>query len=534
LIANSFQDWNAIRNCDNSTGQFFINSLAFNIEHAANYWKTFRKELFLDTADLSQVDYVGRIGMPDYIKLDKFDDKNILSNGAFEYSTTARLNLPEAWTDKWSYTTGEVFYTNEDSLVAGGVVKIVSPVGAISCIAQTQQIVLNRGTNLTLSVWYKNDISSDRNSSTPYAYLKLLTVNDSGHTYEYKTPLNIGTNLNWNRAYVTQVLTEDIGKVEARVEIESSEQFGDTNNWYYIGALQLEKSDYPTSFSHKSYDVPEWMRHMEVYTRPSFSMVRIYDREGVIGYDDLTPTCTGVLIKSHPVHYIEDRNLFLDNGLVPTRIEEIYTTGGTSATSNNILGIFASPLYRPREKGWALWGNTGFFTYEFPNQEDTGRFYNIADYGIDKLPTNNNFAFAQQDLHLKRTVSSSDPQQTGLGYSLDLKTFTINKGFIWAIGTETYTGSTINVLKIIDPKTEYNSTYLEVVRDFRLEYSGVPTAVGFVTNTPNQLVVSLSGNPAYSGCLINLYYDYFTIDRETRQAFTRELYNGINDQVIIY
>lgn len=102
IIANSFQDWNRIRNCPDSTGQYVINTLAMSFEEVHQYWREKQRNLWLETADKLQPWCVYRMPMPSYIDVDDATPSyQMLVNAGFRNSAVSRYDLPADWTDGW-------------------------------------------------------------------------------------------------------------------------------------------------------------------------------------------------------------------------------------------------------------------------------------------------------------------------------------------------------------------------------------------------------------------------------------------------
>lgn len=514
-IANYFQPWNAIRRCENSTGQVFINSIAVNIENIYKYWQAEKKECWLETADLNQPGYLNRIDIPLSVSLDNRPINNLLINGGLQFDGLCRYNLPEGWTDKFSINTS-LIERDSNSVTAGQCIKATIDTGEYLYFGQTNRgLLFSKGENIIASCWYKNPNNIITGNST--IQLKVKLTNNSGLTNVYSQSLKPGTNNLWTKEYLYIPITEDVTYPEVSVEGLNSS----TGQYiYYFDAFMLEKGISPNRFDHSRLDVPHCVKITNQIVRSPISLEIWNSQSGT---------------QKIPVFYIEDREQFLSRHICPTRVSVITGISDIGIT-NRIYGTINSNYDIPSERGWLL-NPTGFTTYRWPNTIDIEKSYGLAEPSVDQANIAiNDISVNSNDLYYKYTIPMTDSNQLGYLYNLNLEAFTIKDDKIWAVGLETYKSDTYRVLKIIDPRTEYNKNYLELIKDYKLSglgSSGVVTSVGFSSSNPANILVTMTGLNVSSGNYINLKWDYFTIDFNRRQIFTRELYTGSYESSLI-
>jgi len=528
LIANGFQDWNRIRNCQDSTGQFFINSIAISLEDVHEYWNKRKKELWIDTADKYEPWKIDRIGIPSYVDINNTQSPQLLHNSNFREITVARSEVPAGWTTLNSDDT--VSIDHSDSLLGGPCIKFDGRVGTLSYIGQSQDIVASKNEQFTFSVWYKNfeDSSFDAYADgTPQ--LKVSVLYGDSTTETFTSYLSNSTNGEWIRGYITFSGTYDIGRITAGVILHHTGYYYDRE--YYFDGFQLEKNNKPTPWMPALTDVPEFIKIHGQFYQPLMT-VEAWQDNG-FNYGTISDFyCSGNLMTNTPVYYIVDGRMLLSRELVPTRISVSGTNEVIAAYSNNIFGLFVNNIDPPSEKGWTIRENK-LLEYAWPSTIDTGRLLSLREPGIDKQPIKLQSAINQFDLFYSYSNPSEDSAILANGYDIDYNDLTIKNGYIWLACKETYKDESYNVLKIINPKTEYNKDYVEVIKDFKIPMSGNITDIGFIDSDPPQIYISLTGNNLiYSGAVINLHYDYYTIDNVNRQIYTRESYTG-NQYIII-
>lgn len=528
LIANGFQDWNRIRNCQDSTGQFFINSIAISLEEVNEYWNKRKKELWIDTADKFEPWKISRIGIPSYIDLDNTQSPQLLHNSNFREITAVKAETPAGWTTLNSDDTVTVDYT--DSLFAGPCVKFDGRIGTLSYIGQSQDIFASKNEEFTFSVWYKN---FEEKSFDTYAdgtpQLKVSVLYGDNTTETFTTYLSNHTNGEWVRGHITFSGIYDIGRITVGVILHHTGFYYD--RVYYFDGFQLEKNNKPTPWKPALTDSPEFIKIHGQFYQPLMTVESWQDngtRLGIIS--DFY--CSGNLQINTPIYYIADSRLLLSRDLVPTRISVSGTNEEIVAYSNNIFGLYINNIDPPQEKGWRI-SNNQLLEYAWPNISDTGRIFYLAEPCLDNRPIKLQSSISQFDLFYSYSKPSQDAAILANDYDIEYNAFTIKNNYIWLACKETYKNDVFNVLKIINPKTEYNKDYLEVIKDFKIPMSGDISDIGFIDSDPPQIYINLTGNNLiYSGAVINLYYDYYSIDNVNRQIYTRESYTG-NQYVII-
>jgi len=483
--------------------------------------------------------------MPDNISLGTVLIKQLLINGSFSISGPTRYKgLPAYWTDKYGYTTGTVDRNDSDSITGGGSMRMLAQRGKRCHLSQTVDTVFPAGTKLTASIWYKNfvGLSSNTTKKLSNTSLKLIFVDREGTCVVREIELLKGTNGVWRRSHITTILDRDIARIEYVIEINNPSN-GDYTKEYLFDAAMLEVGDSPTEFEESIFDVPEGLKAEGEFINDRLSVELWRDGTTQITSGPITgELITGAVATKIAVHGISERELFLDPGLLPTRITVENFTGTNVAITNKLYGLWSSPLEESRERGWDVSETSAYrdmiYSYQWPNKVDVDKSYLIGDPGVSKKNIRHLDIASLFDLYDSYTVSSRDLMSTGNRYALNIEAFTIKYDKIWSICREDYTGYSARILKVINPRTEYNSPYLESYADYLVSsgalFRGVATSVGFSTTYENSLYLTLTGSEvASSGQMIRLFRDYYYIDEPSRQIFLRETYTGANEAIVI-
>ena len=534
VIANGLQEWNNIRRLPSSTGQAFINAFAMGVQDLREYWLEQQRELFLETADQLAPMTVARHGMPDYIDLDKVTSPQLLVNSAFINQSVTRYNLPTDWTDRWAYSNGTVESYTGDMLSAGGCVRLSAETGQRAYIGQEQDFLIPKSGKLTFSVWYKtNENSGYEVTGDSTTSMKVSLTNDTRNTTTTRKSLKHSTKGKWTRDWMTVTADNDVSIVDVGVELDNTTGVLNTRD-YYLDMFMLEESDHPTQWQPSIVDQPEWMRIYDNFYTPPFT-VEVNISTGIVTGAISGHEATGTTDVKRPMWYIPETEMFLSRRTPPTRLTVAAETGDVNGTTNKIYGILANSIEEPFEKAWAIESGSSLVTYTWPWTLDTGQSYSIAEPNLEKSAVKTALADRELDLYHKYTVPATDIQQTGLNYTVSYEAHTIKDGMIWLVCQEAWDGTTGRVLKILNPKTERTTTYLELIKDFTLTgLTGTVTSVGFRNVDPPQMTVTMTGTDlGYSGAIVSLYYDYFTYDGATRQIYTRDLYTGASEYVVI-
>lgn len=544
VIANYLQDWNAIRNCPESTGQYFINSMAMFIENVNESWFRDRRELFLETADLGQVYRLSRIGVPDHIDINKTLNKQLLYNGDFAIPGLIRYNLPDGWTTKFAYNTARVERYEDNSLVGDACVKVTISDSSRAHLSQKNLIVAPAGTSFTASIWHMSPTLTGEYISTQFK-LKLNVTYADGCIKVYEKAINNNTAGTWHKCYLTFTAEQDVGAIEFIIEGETDQ--ASVEGWItFFDAAMLERNTMPTQFENSPVDVPECVKIADQFSRNAIN-VGVWGNPREVTYthlEDVEPF-TGNETSKYDLYSIRDRRLFGSKDLCPTRLEVTNLTGNTtiSGITNNFFGLSSISGENPREAAWTIYqtGDTRnkLLKYTWPYQDEILNVYSIADPGVDQKAVRTDLANNEYDLYHNYTISAFDDQQINNGYELQIEAITIKDSKIWAICLETYGSTTNRILKILNPKIELKKTYIEQLAELPIargsEVIGSVSSVGFVQDDSNRMYLALTGDSlSYSGQLVRTHYDYCYLDRPSRQIFTRELYTGQGQNVTIY
>lgn len=520
LMANSFQDWNRIRTCPESTGQYFLNSLAMGIEDANKFWKSNQRELFLETADINQPYKLYRYGIPSVVDLEIERSPQLLANPDFSSVGMSVANLPTDWTCEFDYSSASVRIENKDSFIGTNSVRITSDRAKSSIIKQTQSIVIDNEKWICFSLWHKTlthhkNIDLYSEDYYPPLVISIETIDDEGKKRIYSKKIPRNTDNSWIRSYLSIRTETTVGSVTVSVSVVNENGF---KVEYLIDALQLEENEYPSNFRDSEIISEAYLKEKKQFFKAPFIVEEVQEKKPYNIY-------LGTSEKKVELSYIEDTDLFLSRDLLPTRIEEFSPPDSVSIFSSNILGIFVETNGTTREKGW-LPSQDKLLTYEWPNTIDTGKSYYIAEFNTDKsslqtVNQNNIFDFYH---------SSSIPSLDGLiddpNYTLEIKSVATNNGYIWAACQEKYKGMYCNTLKIIRPVSELTSNFLYCIKDFKLGKIGYPESIGFSNSDPKIMSIVFNDNGKKIRKFYKIYCDYFTYDEAIRSVYTREKYEG--------
>jgi hypothetical protein len=525
VIANGLQDWNRIRNCQDSTGQYFINASAMGIEDINGYWLKEYKNLWLASADRNTPWKLNRVELPENL-IDSIEEANqLLVNGGFTYRGLARYNLPEGWSDNFSYTTASVSCYDKDVVTPGYSLKIEANTGEKARISQSVKLNLSKGVPVTFSLWHKNNESSSYTSQCQVK-MKLSMEYADSYVDSYEHDISQSTSGEWIRSYFTASGEYDVGHIIASIELFNT---GDVSRTYFFDALQLERGNSPTQWCSSQSDYPFSVGYN--YQPYSVNFIPHVNNFGITGSGPLSGYSAEYSGNYKiPMFLVERGSHLLNNELCPTRVTYHYTEEDLTGVSNKIHGIIATNLDGPTEKGWQIYGENALQTYMWPNRDDTGSIYYIHEPGVNKESENFN-----QRVEIKYANPSSDTYNKFIqNYSIYIKDFTFKYGYIWAICEESYNQTQSTVLKIISPKTEYNENYIELIKDFSIPVSGTPTSIGFMEDDPPRILISLTGETIrYSGAVINLHYDYYDYDLQEGYIYFRENYDKYGEKVVI-
>lgn len=520
LIANYFQNWNAIRTCETSTGQYLINPIADCIEDINKYLQKSRKELWLETIPTDQLSKVNHIQIPNEVEVNNINTNNLLNNVLFYEHPISRYRTPEYWTDIGS-SSGSVFLSN-DSLFGFNSVVINCNTGETGNLSQSHNhLFFSKGQKVTASVYYRNDINSSYTGES-CATLGMFYSDNENITNSIETGLLPGTSYQWKRASICLDCNKDYGNINFFIKLNNQT---DISQRYYFCAPMLEVNNSASRFTVNSFDVGLINKYHSEFINGPFivNAIASYSTStgGISGFNS-----TGYIRSGLSLRYISDKNLFLSHDLIPTSIEEYTGNYSGLSVTNKIYGIIPSSYDSSREKGW-LNTDTELKTYLWPDIIDINKTFKLAEPEIYKNNIeNNDIDLNNLSYYPKYNITNDDLIHSGNGYSLEIEAFTIKNDKIWCVTTESYTGEYFRTLKIINPKYSFTGNHLEVIRDFRLNRlgtGGTISSVGFDNSTGNRLVIFTTGT-ANSGNYVDLKYDYFTFDPFKRTIFTRESY----------
>jgi len=516
--------------------------MAYHVEEVSKYWDSERKGLFLETADINQSAYLSRIPIPDSIDLERTLNKQLLVNGDFSIDGPARYKLPSHWTTKFTHTSGIVEKYTGDSVSAGGSLRLHADTGQLAHIAQVVNLALPKSSKVTASIWYKNKIHTNYNGkeSDSNAELRLSYVKRNGTVKTSTKKLESATAMKWRRDWITVELDDDAQRFEYSVELTPT---GTIPKEYFVDGAMLEIGDRPTQFERSAFDVPEHVKGEGLFYASPVAVEAWSPPTEVVGDTLSNYPSTGNEIDKIHITPIADRNLFFDNGLVPTRLSVSSYTADHVSLSNKFFGIWSNDIEQSSERAWDVVGTSGFrdmlFSYTWPNKIDNDKSYLIADPGVTQETLVAHSVASVFDLFDQYTVSSRDLSTTGSDYELNIENFTIKYEKIWAVCKERYSGNTARILKVINPRTEYKNSYLETIADLTIAdgtgaiHGGV-SSVGFSSTDADTLIIGLTGaSMSISGHTVKMHKDYCYIDDQTRHIFTKESYTGQGRSVVI-
>ena len=526
MIANNFQPWNVIRNYPESTGQLFINSLACEIDDNNSYWRSAKKNLWLETCNDAMPFYLSRVDLPDHIRLDN-ESKNLLFNGGLHLRSSAIFDIPDGWTTRFGYTTGLVSTYQSDSILGGSSVKLRATTGQKCYLGQHVEGTFAKGHSLCLSLFYKTSVHKnyDNVATQSGALLKMVILKEDGSHEVFQKELRIGTNYKWVRDYLTTELDHDARGVTVSIEVDND---GAQTLEYFIDAIQLEIGNRPTKFMRNGLDQPEFLRINKLLNKIPIEVESWAPVTTITGTTITSYHATGQETYKSSYHYLPSDKVLRETSLIPTSIS--FTTGvsGVTSVSTALHGLYVDNLENSiREKGWHVTGDSNFTTYPWPDLIDASGTHGISNRNITQRSLFDKFIQSTDNLYSTYTNCSTDPFMQASNYDLDIEAFTITEGKIWALCSESYTGTTRRVLKIMYPKFVNSTGDIQCIVDYPvtgLTTGGTVTSIGFLETDKNRILVTMTGNipSTLSGSTIDLKYEYYWIDQSNRQVFLRD------------
>jgi len=511
-IGNRFPRWHAARLNTGGDTQMVINGWGVNYDQMLAEYARARRNVFIDTVEPEQPSVFRHASPLNYSGVpEKQRVTNILLNSNFSVKALARRDIPMWWSSGLVETSGTITMPTELTFYSSHSVRMHCEIGERCYLRQSVQPPTPKGETLTASIWYivpipKGYADSDENRMA----LSLSVMYVNGSMEIVKAPLSIGTGGNWQRVAASLLLTNEVFNVTLTVEIINDN--GAEPVAVYLGAAQLERSDVVTPWEQSDALVVPHVNEEIVIHSPFDAYID--EGEATISEEVVSGqpvTVTGR--KWRRLTYLDDYwQLWYD--AMPTRATSTLQLSTPPATQRGQLGWYANPEKERYSTSWRITGNQ------------------IEQYNAS-IPVETLCLFDIGEMHLDedgRLMVGIDAAVTRT-----LEAICVYKNKLWVLCLEVEGGVTRRVLKILNPHSRWpiplahdqslTDLHLECLGDVDVGYStGAATYLGVVDANPDQFLMLVGGSDA--PYLIDLEYDYFTVDRRRAEVIVRNDYSG--------
>lgn len=513
-IGNIFPRWHAARLNTGGNTQELINAWGIGFDKMKMQFGRFRRDLFIDTAELEQPDvfyHAGTVDIGDAPEKDRF--KNLLSNPAFSHRGLARRNTPIDWTTWRAKTTGIVSLVDEPVFVGSHSVKLHAAAGESCYLAQSVQTPIEKGYSLTASFWYLVPIPEgvvEKDEHRAGIYMMVMYTNGSADIV--RKALDLGTDGKWRRAAVTLDLTKEVFSITVAIQIEN-----DTANpiRIYAGAAQLERSKVPTPWSESFRTIVPYQNEDSIVGAP----VDVYVDYG-------TTEKTETIVPGHPVTYdarsgrtlLQVKDTFaLWYDAIPTKATPTLVTDVPDAKTYDQFGWYSNPERERFNTRWRVTDNK-IEQYNASIPAETICLWDIGELYLD------------EDFRVTVGIYSSDEDSS---FSRTIEAVMVFKELLWVLCKEVEDGVTTRVLKIVDPWSrwpvplaydqELPCLHLECLGDVDVGIStGSADYIGVLTEDPDKLLIRVS-DVYYT---VALEFDRYVFDYQRARIITRSAFTG--------
>jgi hypothetical protein len=505
-IGNAFPHWHAARKNPIGRTQTFLNVAGIGIEGLHRSILEFRRNAYLETANLFQPSSAFRVPVsrPARVNTSDFPRRNLLYNPDFSISGPARTKIPLGWDVNGASTTGVVDRYAANAFTGTGCVRFTADNGE-DCYLQQEVTTSDGGVStaansVTGSIWVLLPYTA---SSTSIGQLQVTINHADGTSSSGTSSVPEGTGGGWRRVSVTLTTTKRIQSLEIQVLLDNDS--GSTKEMF-IDAAQLEFGKL-SPWTPNAGALPHW------FERPSLGPVFA---ESV---SSGTSRTVGSVTYDEYVH----NRIWLTPWVADWWERALPTRVGTLAA------YAGSEVGTERE----IWG----FNADVDTRERRTMKYTIADNrlklvdAVTPVDVYYSFKIAERwfdnDGFDRYAIWDEEPG----GYTVTFEAFTIHRDRIWLIVKEVYNSTTYRTLKIVRPSPsgwvladDTITDYLEVLADFDTGLNtGTCTSVRFADGNENLLLLTIDASE-YS---LDVFYDYAFFDpNNTGSLLLRHAYTG--------
>lgn len=490
-IMNNLPPWMAMRQKHDSVGQQLAHSWGCNLENANSLFNEYRKDQFLETANVYPDIHMG-VSELSFMeeKVYTSDFRNILYNSSFSFKAPARQQRPEGWT-AYRNSLNDVALT-PDSLFGNNAVKLQTA----GMIKQTRQVAVNSG-YLTFSCYMKtieNTGLPDSAKWNPSEAGLILVLYFADHTTQsYGLGFLKNTSGKWIRAGLTATITKEVSRAEVMI-------VNRTTDAIVVDLPMLERAKAMQPWTSSLNDKP---KHATFATK-TVTGVQVVSST----VDQNNPTKVEVVDLGREANFRDS--------VVPTRLEPMSPQKDYAPTVNSALGRQINFHGEVQPVQWVA--TDGMLEERSLVTPDKFGKITIADLYMDQLG----------DLYLETT----SPTESN-GVTVEALAATTVSNYLYVVTKETYLSNTMYCLKIVQPqKVNFEDGFLQSVADLAIpielsspfidSISGEEVnRIGICKNIPGGIFIDTTFGRRF---FYQLKFDYYYADFGVRKLYTRESY----------
>jgi len=513
-IGNQFPRWHAARLNTGGNTQELINAWGMGFDLAKLEFGVFRKQLFVDTAELTDPDIFHHASVVDYgDDVEKDRTKNYLVNPSFSSRGLARRNTPIFWSTGLAKTTGTVELVDSPVFVGSHAVKMHADAGENCYLSQMISRVIESNIWLTASLWYMVPLPEDTVTADEYYAGIYLTIVYSNGTAEIKrAAFDLGTGGMWRRLSISTQLAHEVFAITLGIQVENDAGHAMR---VYAGAAQIETSPEATPWSESDVSFVPYQNE-DVIVGPPCDVYVDFGTEEVTEEIINGYPVTYVARSGRTLTYMTDQEQLWESS-APTRVTAVAQADVPDSENFDRFGWYANP---ERERYNTRWRITNNKIEQF-NADITAETICLWDIGELHL---------DEDFRLNVGIASADEFPT---FSRTLEAVCVYLDKLWVLCKETENGVTKRVLKIVDPWSRWpiplaydqglSCLHLECIADVDVGFStGTADYLGVLVSDPDVLVMRV-GATYYK---LELEYDSYAFDYVRGQVITRNQYSG--------
>ena len=503
-IGNAFPAWHAARKNPIGRTQVLLNAAAIGVEDVHRQILEYRRNAYLETANLFQPGKAFRIAVARRARSSPsdFPRQNLLYNADFSIPGPARLGTALGWDATGTTGTSRRYAAN--AFTGTGCMRLHAAAGQ-ECFLR-QRVPASEGgtstapTTVSASLWVLLPYAV---SNIGVGTLEVTVENADGSSASATVAIPAGTGGAWRRLSVPVTTSRRVQDVAIEIHLDNDtgaaiEMFAD--------AAQLEFGAV-TPWAINPGALPVWLE------RPSLGPVFV---EAVAPAVDRT---VGAVTYAEHAH----RRIWLTPWApdwwlraMPTRVGSIAAySGSATGTTRNLWGFRADPDTRSRRTSRYVVEDNRIKLVDANTPVDVHESFKLAERWFD----NDGFD--------RYAVWDEEPG----GYTVTIEALTIHRDRLWIVVKETWQSVTYRTLKIArtapsgwvlaDPDI---TNYLEVLADFDMGLNtGTCTSVAFAEGRDDLLLLTIGGSP-YS---IDVFYDYaFFSEDDLGALLLRHDYQG--------